>query len=310
MKVTSNFFLQGQFSQDEHNFRSVEEPEITVKVNSAKLQVLLLTRKWLIVDDNITVGKELSFKLTSKMTYAKSSDSYQLNVDGLIFGVEVGRKPKCVGKVSFHGADCTGNPVMDFLHRHGISARPTNGLEFPGWKNSRFWRIRMLNLGREYSDVSADTNPIHVCPILAGFAQLPGPITHGMYTSAIVRRAIEREIAGSDLSRFRRWNTSFEDMVRAGDVLRIEMRHTSMLDGSMVLAVQVYNDETNGKVLAAEAEVEQARTAYLFCGQGSQKWVWGQFNTNLTKLQRRSGIEAIATYLISTVYSDFEFEII
>ena len=271
MKVTSNFFLQGQFSQDEHNFRSVEEPEITIKVNSAKIQVLLLTRKWLTVDDDITVGKELSFKLTSKMTYAKSSDSYQLNVDGLVFGVEVGHKLKPVGQVSFHGADCTGNPVMDFLHRHGISARPTNGLEFPGWTNSRFWRIRMLNLGREYSDVSADTNPIHVCPILAGFARLPGPITHGMYTSAIVRRTIEREIAGSDLSRFRRWNTSFEDIVRAGDILRIEMRHTSMLDGSMVLEVQVYNDETNGKVLTAEAEVEQARTAYLFCGQGSQE---------------------------------------
>lgn len=271
MKVTSNFFLQGQFSRDEHNFRSVEEPEIIVKVTSAKLQALLLTRKWLTVDDDTIMGKELSFKLTSKMTYASSTDSYQLDVDGLICGVDVGHRSEPVGQVSFHGADCTGNPVMDFLNRHGISARPTNRLEFPGWTNSRSWKIRMLNLGREYSDVSADTNPIHVCPILAGFARLPGPITHGMYTSAIVRGAIEREIAGSDLSRFRRWNASFEDMVRAGDVLRIEMRHTSMLDGSMALEVQVYNDKTNEKVLTADAEVEQARTAYLFCGQGSQE---------------------------------------
>jgi (acyl-carrier-protein) S-malonyltransferase len=29
--------------------------------------------------------------------------------------------------------------------------------------------------------------------------------------------------------------------------------------------------KTNTKVLTAEAEVEQARTAYMFCGQGSQK---------------------------------------
>ena len=129
----------------------------------------------------------------------------------------------------------------------------------------------MLNLGREYSDISGDNNPIHVCPILAGFARLPGPITHGMYTSAIVRSAVEMEIADFDFSRFRRWNASFEDIVRAGDVLRIEMRHTSMLDGSMAFEVQVYNDETNDKVLTADAEVEQARTAYLFCGQGSQE---------------------------------------
>ena len=129
----------------------------------------------------------------------------------------------------------------------------------------------MPNLGREYSDISGDNNPIHVCPIIAGFARLPGPITHGMYTSAVVRSVIEREVAESNLSRFRRWNASFEDMVCAGDVLRIELRHTKMFEGSMIFEVHVFNDETNGKVLTAEAEIEQARTAYLFCGQGSQE---------------------------------------
>ena len=72
MKVTSNFFLQGQFSSDEHNFRSVEEPKIIVRINSAKLQGLLLTRKWLTVDDDIIIGNELSFKLTSIITYTVS----------------------------------------------------------------------------------------------------------------------------------------------------------------------------------------------------------------------------------------------
>ena len=271
MKVTSSFFLQGQFHQDKHNFRVVEEPEMILNINSTKIQVLLLTRKWFTIDDDIMVGKKLSFKLTSKMTYAKSSDSYQLNVKGLVFGTEVGSSQKPIGRINFFGGDCTGNPVIDFLHRHGVTARPTSRLQYPGWTISELRKIRMLNLGREYSDVSADTNPIHVCPVVAGFAELPGPIIHGMYTSAIVRSAVEREVAGPDLSRIRRWNASFEDMVRMGDVLRIEMRHTSMLDGNMALEVQVYNDETNGKVFTAEAEVEQARTAYLFCGQGSQE---------------------------------------
>ena len=271
MRVTSNFFIQGQFSSDKHDFRSVDEPEIRVKVNSATLQDLLLTRKWLRVVEDISIGKELMFKLTSKRISTASSDSYEFNVDGPVFGLEAGNEAKPIGHVKFHESNCTGNPVLNFLHRHGIPARSTHELELPGWKASETLRIRMQNLGREYSNVSGDNNPIHVCPIFAGFAQLPGPITHGMYTSAIVRNAIEREIAQSDFSRFRRWNASFEDMVRAGDVLRIELRHTSMLDGNMVFEVQVFNDETNGKVLTAEAEIEQARTAYLFCGQGSQE---------------------------------------
>lgn len=271
MKITSSFFLQGQFSSDEHSFRFVEEPEIKVKVNSVKLQGLLGTRKWLTIDDDITVGKVLSFKLTSKMTYTKSSEFYQLDVDGPVFVVEVGHEVRLVGHVSFHSAHCTGNPVMNFLHRHGVPARPTNRLKLPGWKLSQMRRISMLDLGREYSDVSGDYNPIHVCPVLAGFARLPGPITHGMYTSAIVRNFIEREIAITNISQFRRWNASFEGMVRAGHTLRMEMQHTSMVDGIMTFEVQVYNDETNEKVLTAEADFEQAHTAYLFCGQGSQE---------------------------------------
>ena len=271
MTVTSDFFLQGQFASDGHEFRLIEEPEIRIKVNSTKIQGLLRTRKWLTVDDVIPIGKELSFKLTSKMTYGTSSDSYQLSIDGPIFGLEAGNEAKLVGRVSFDRADCTGNPVMNFLHRHGIPARPTRNLDLPGWKTSEVRKVRMLDFGREYSDISGDNNPIHVCPIVAGFARLPGPITHGMYTSAVVRSVIEREVADSNLSRFRRWKASFEDMVCAGDVLRIEMRHTKMLEGNMMFEVQVFNDETNGKVLTAEAEIEQARTAYLFCGQGSQE---------------------------------------
>ena len=271
MKVTSEFFLQGQFPSDERDFYSTEEPEMTIQVNTARLRALLSTRKWLIMNDDITNGVQLSFKLSSKMLYSKSTESYQLNVDGLVFGMEVGRKATPVGRVSFRGADCTGNPVMSFLRRHGVSTRPINPLELPGSKTSKFRKIRLIDQGREYSIVSGDNNPIHVCPILAGFAQLPGPITHGMYTSAVVRSVIEGEVADYDFTRFRRWSASFEDMVRVGDVLRIEMRHTSMVAGTMMFEIEVYNDETNGKVMSAQAEVEQARTAYLFCGQGSQE---------------------------------------
>ena len=63
----------------------------------------------------------------------------------------------------------------------------------------------------------------------------------------------------------------WEDMVIAGEALRIELQHSAMERGAMVIDVNVYNDQTGNKIMVAEATVEQAPTAYVFCGQGSQK---------------------------------------
>ena len=273
MKVNSAFFIQGQFSEDGKSFRSTEEPEMRLTVQSRKIQSLLVSRQWLKIDDPSLelVGKTLLFKIRSNATFKPMSSLFDLLVTGEVCCLSKGQSPVPIGNVGFSQASCAGNPVMDFLRRHGSSTRQLQPVEAAGWTASKPRLIQVPNLSKEYSDVSTDRNPIHVCPVLAGFAQLPGPITHGMYTSAIVRRAIEEEMAGSDYSRFRRWHTSFEDFVCAGDALRIEVQHRSMIEGRMALDVQVYNHTSNDKVMKAEAEVEQPRTAYLFCGQGSQE---------------------------------------
>ena len=273
MLVTSAFFIQGQFSDDENTFRSTEEPEITLTVKSRRLQALVLSRPWLQWNDTSVdiFGKILSFKVQSNTTYGRLSSPSDLLVTGQVLCAENGQSPKCIGQISFSRASCAGNPVTNFLRRHGSSSQLPQPLETPGWNATKPRLIRVPDFGHEYAGVSSDRNPIHMCPTFAGFAQLPGTIIHGMYTSALVRRTLEDEVAGSDCSRFRRWHTSFEGMVRADDVLRIEIRHKSMVKGRIILDVQVYNNESNDKILNAEAEIEQARTAYLFCGQGSQE---------------------------------------
>ncbi|CBF73392.1 hypothetical protein AN7855.2 [Aspergillus nidulans FGSC A4] len=86
----------------------------------------------------------------------------------------------------------------------------------------------------------------------SGFAGLSTTIVHGMNTSAVVRSMIEDHLAKTGCAKFCRWSTTFEDVVRGGDRLRIELQHQGMISGNMALEVQ-------------------APTAYPFCGQGSQK---------------------------------------
>ena len=54
---------------------------------------------------------------------------------------------------------------------------------------------------KNYANASGDTNPIHVNPYFSDFVDLPGTITHGMWTSASTRRLAEIFAADNQPSR-------------------------------------------------------------------------------------------------------------
>jgi acyl dehydratase len=54
---------------------------------------------------------------------------------------------------------------------------------------------------KPYAAASGDTNPIHVNPYFSDFVDLPGTITHGMWTSASTRRLVEIFAADNKPSR-------------------------------------------------------------------------------------------------------------
>jgi fatty acid synthase subunit alpha, fungi type len=67
-----------------------------------------------------------------------------------------------------------------------------------------------------------------------------------------------------------RYEANFVGMVLPGDELNVSIRHVGMRDGNMVLRVETTSD-AGEKVLEGTAEISQARTAYVFTGQGSQE---------------------------------------
>lgn len=59
-------------------------------------------------------------------------------------------------------------------------------------------------------------------------------------------------------------------MVLPGDELTVQLKHTGMRNGNMVIQVSTVNSRGE-KVIEGSAEVAQPTTAYVFTGQGSQE---------------------------------------
>ncbi|EMD00431.1 hypothetical protein BAUCODRAFT_62139 [Baudoinia panamericana UAMH 10762] len=272
MTVISHFFLRGTQISDVADFQREPCVRYELVVSSSKIHAALVSRKWWRAEAGklLELGTTLRFEIKSHKTCIRSTDDFELEVTGSVYTVASGSADNLVGTVFFNGQGCSGNVVTDFLDRHGSLHEAPRELEHAGWQDSAGITLRVYDLGADYAAVSGDFNPIHVHHCFAGFAGLSEPIIHGMYTSAVVRRLVEEKLADGDPSRFRKWYTTFEDVVRGGDFLRIKIEHTGMRSGSMVLHVQAFINITDTKVLDAQAEIEQAPTAYIFTGQGSQ----------------------------------------
>ena len=273
--IEAEFFIRGSTGGLEQ-FNSAEEPELVVDVASPVVNALLVSRKWLIFEEHSPdlVGKTLSFKLTTHTMFGNDGSIALLQVSGIVTLVGSGNTTSPairLGRVYFEEESCSGNPVMDFLRRHGAPRIVRQELSHAGWAGPCSILLNAPAQSFPYSAVSHDTNPIHTCPVFARYAGLEGTVVHGMHTSAIVRRAVEWALGDADRTRFRGWHASFEAMVRHGDRLRIEMQHVAMESGRMVIRVEAFNDQTAEKVLEGEAIVEQPPTGYVFCGQGSQE---------------------------------------
>ncbi|KAL8757894.1 MAG: hypothetical protein Q9184_004091 [Pyrenodesmia sp. 2 TL-2023] len=182
------------------------------EINSPKKQALVFSRRWIsTVDQSFhTIGKTLLFKLETDVTYSYATTIQILRVRGQISLKGIDCLSSVVGQLYFDAVSCHGNPVMDFLNRHGSPIKEKTPLPNAGREGPSAWNIRMPQKNSLYAKVSKDTNPIHVSPVFAQYAQLPGTVTHGMSTSAAVRRVMEDSTAEADYARFKRWCTSFE----------------------------------------------------------------------------------------------------
>ena len=201
IEVVSSFLYRGRFDDFCNTFEVVEEPDYLVEVTNDAAVGVLKSKEWFDWDDEtkpLQAGTTLVFRVKSEVTYRNKTCFQSVNVSGDIFVRDQIKRLVKVGSVDFLHEDSRGNPVVEYLRRHGqpqgqVCPLPNDGYNMATPSGTTVFTSPATN--EPYSKVSGDFNPIHVNPYFSDFASLPGTITHGMWSSAATRRFVETVVA-------------------------------------------------------------------------------------------------------------------
>lgn len=201
IEVVSGFLYRGRFTDFENTFELIESPDYVVELENEAVVGVLSSKEWFHWDDEtkpLQAGTRLIFRVKSEVTYRNKTCYKTVSVSGDVFVRNQIKDLVKVGSVDFDRDDSRGNPVVEYLERHGqpqgaISLLPNDGYTLVTPPGTTVFNSPFTN--EPYSKTSGDFNPIHVNPYFADYAALPGTITHGMWSSAATRRYVETVVA-------------------------------------------------------------------------------------------------------------------
>ena len=270
MEVTSSFFYRGNYSDFENTFQKVTDPVYEMHIKTPKDVAVLRSKEWFQLDDEDCnlLGKILTFETETLVTFKNASVFASVECAGPIKMELPTREMVEIGVVDYEAGESYGNPVVDFLKRNASTLEEKINLENIIPIATVESQSPISN--EPYGKISGDLNPIHVSRHFAKYADLPGTITHGMYSSAAIRAQIENWAADSVASRVRGYECQFTSMVLPNTPLKTTIQHVGMINGRKLIKFETKNND-DVVVLTGEAEVEQPISTFVFTGQGSQE---------------------------------------
>ncbi|RDL30477.1 uncharacterized protein BP5553_10355 [Venustampulla echinocandica] len=273
MELTSQFLYRGTFKDFENTFSHVKEADMEIYLETPMDVAILLSKSWFHLYDPKfdLLGQRLIFNLRSAYHFEDNTIFSAVKTTGDV-RIKASRKDLApIATITYMAGRSTGNPVTDYLKRHGATLEPRRIFPNPVPAGEAPVVIEMPSSNEAYAVKSGDYNPIHVSRSLSKYVNLPGTITHGMYTSARARSTVEHLVCASHTKLFKTWKCSFTSMVLPGDKLEVQYSHIGMISGRKIIKVEASNVDTHAVVLVGEAEIEPEDTAYIFTGQGSQQ---------------------------------------
>ncbi|KAK3715893.1 beta subunit of fatty acid synthetase [Vermiconidia calcicola] len=274
MEVTSQFLYRGAYTDFENTFQRKVETPMQVHLASTKDLAVLQSKEWFKLEDTDIdiIDQTLVFKLQT-LTRFKNKDVFSsVQTLGKVELELPTKEVMQIASVEYEAGASYGNPVLDYLQRHGAALDQPVNFENPIPLNGKTSLVLKAPSSNEtYARVSGDYNPIHVSRVFSKYANLPGTITHGMYSSAAVRGLVETWAAENNVGRVRSFHASLVGMVLPDDAIEVKLQHVGMISGRKIIKVEATKVENEEKVLLGEAEVEQPVSSYVFTGQGSQE---------------------------------------
>ncbi|KAL2913765.1 fatty acid synthase alpha subunit Lsd1 [Polyrhizophydium stewartii] len=285
VEITSRFLYRGKFTDFHNSFSKTTEKPVRLEIASSKDVAVLRSKPWIEwhaaaaadapeATQLLKPHATLLFQLETVARFKNAKVYSRLECTGAVL-LQTTRETVEIGRVKYAATDCHGHVVMEFLNRNGAPIEEAVYFASGGYSilpvSEHFAaeaRVPSTNTG--YAESSGDLNPIHVNPYFADLASLPGTITHGMWTSAATRKFVEIYAAGNEPKRVRDYSVTFNAMVLPGDLLQTKLSHVGMSNGKMMIKIETLNQH-GATVLVGSALVEQAPTAYVFTGQGSQE---------------------------------------
>jgi fatty acid synthase subunit beta len=274
MEVTSQFLYRGAYDDFENTFQRKTETPMQLHLATSKDVAILRSKEWFNMDepDVELLDKTLTFKLESFVRYKNKTAFSEVQTVGEVLLELPTKEIIQIASVDYSSGTSYGNPVLDYLERNGSAIDQPVNFENPIPLNGKTpLTLKAPASNETYARVSGDYNPIHVSRVFSSYANLPGTITHGMYSSAAVRSLVETWAAENHVGRVRSYHVNLVGMVLPDDILEVKLQHVGMVSGRKIIKIEVSNKETEDKVLLGEAEVEQPTTSYVFTGQGSQE---------------------------------------
>ena len=274
MVVTTQFLYRGAYSDFGNTFERKDETPMQIHLGSSKDVAVLRSKEWFNVDepDIGLLNQTLTFRLQTLVHFKNKTVFSSVETIGEVLLELPSKEIIQVASVDYQTGLSHGNPVIDYLQRYGSSIEQPVNFENPIPLSGKTPLVlRAPSSNETYARVSGDYNPIHVSRVFSSYANLPGTITHGMYSSAAVRSLVETWAAENNVGRVRSFHCNMVGMVLPNDDIEVKLQHVGMVSGRKIIKVEASNKDTEAKVLVGEAEVEQPVSAYVFTGQGSQE---------------------------------------
>ncbi|KAI9859104.1 MAG: beta subunit of fatty acid synthetase [Vezdaea acicularis] len=274
MDVTSQFLYRGAYTDFENTFQRKTETPMQIHLATSKDVAVLRSKEWFCLDEPDTelLDKVLTFRLQSLVRFKNKTVYSSVQTTGQVLLELPTKEVIQVASVEYEAGVSHGNPVIDYLERYGSSIeQPVNFDNAIPLSGKTPLVLRAPASNETYARVSGDYNPIHVSRVFSSYANLPGTITHGMYSSAAVRSLVETWAAENNVGRVRSFHCSLVGMVLPNDDIEVKLQHVGMVAGRKIIKIEASNKDTEEKVLLGEAEVEQPVSSYVFTGQGSQE---------------------------------------